>query len=127
MDTVSLVLLGVIAVASLAQALALVAVALAGRGMARRVGRFEQSLEREMRPALKEAARLTHGLAEVSAVTAGQAERLSGALDTAAASITRTGTVLTEALLPAASRAAAVVSVARAALDLLNLSRRRSR
>jgi hypothetical protein len=127
MDTVSLVLLGVIAVASLAQALALVAVALAGRGMARRVGRFEQGLEREMRPALQEAGRLTHGLAEVSAVTAGQAQRLSGAFETAAASITRTGTILTEALLPAAARAAAVVSVARAALDLLNLSRRRSR
>ena len=127
MDTVSLVLLGVIAVASLAQALSLVAVAMAGRGIGRRLGRFERSLEREIQPALREVGRLTHGLARVSGVTAAQAHRLSGVLDTAAATVTRTGTVLTEALLPSVARAAAVVSVARAALELLGASRRRLR
>ena len=100
MDTVSLVLLGVIAVASLAQALSLVAVALAGRGIARRVGRFEQTLEREIQPALREAARLTRGLAGVSEVTVSQAYRLAGVLDSVATSVTRTGAALTEALLP---------------------------
>jgi hypothetical protein len=127
MDSVSLVLLGVIAVASLAQALSLVAVALAGRGIARRVGRFEASLEREIQPALREAARLTRGLAEVSDVMAAQAHRLSGAVETAAATITRTGTVLTEALLPSVARVAAVVSAARAALELLSAFRARFR
>ena len=127
MDTLSLVLLGVIAAASLAQALSLVAVAMAGRGITRRVGRFEQSLEREIQPALREAARLTHGLAEVSEVTAAQADRLSGVLDTAASTIARTGTVLTEALLPSAARVAAAVSVSRSALELLSLCRRRFR
>jgi hypothetical protein len=127
MDIVSLVLLGVIAAASLAHALGLVAVVMAGRGIARRLGRFEQSLEREVQPALREAARLTRGLAEVSDVTVGQARRLSGVLDATAASITRTGTIVTEALLPSAARAAAVVSVARAALELLSASRRRFR
>jgi len=127
MDTLSLVLLGVIAAASLAQALSLAAVAMAGRGIARRVGRFEQSLEREIQPALREAARLTHGLAEVSEVTAAQADRLSGVLDTAASTIARTGTVLTEALLPSAARVAAAVSVSRSALELLSLCRRRFR
>jgi hypothetical protein len=127
MDTLSLVLLGVIAAASLAQALSLVAVAMAGRGIARRVGRFEQSLEREIQPALREAARLTHGLAEVSEVTAAQAGRLSDVLDTAASTIARTGTVLTEALLPSAARVAAAVSVSRSALELLSLCRRRFR
>jgi|SoiMethySBSTD1v2_1073268.scaffolds.fasta_scaffold138915_3 ABC-type uncharacterized transport system YnjBCD permease subunit len=127
MDTLSLVLLGVIAAASLAQALSLVAVAMAGRGIARRVGRFEQSLEREIQPALREAARLTHGLAEVSEVTAAQADRLSDVLDTAASTIARTGTVLTEALLPSAARVAAAVSVSRSALELLSLCRRRFR
>jgi len=127
MDTLSLVLLGVIAAASLAQALSLVAVAMAGRGITRRVGRFEQSLEREIQPALREAARLTHGLAEVSEVTAAQADRLSDVLDTAASTIARTGTVLTEALLPSAARVAAAVSVSRSALELLSLCRRRFR
>ena len=88
MDTLTLVLLGVIAAASLAQAVGLVAVALSGRGIARRVAGFEQSLEREVRPALREAARLTRGLAEISDVTAGQAGRLSRVLDATAASVT---------------------------------------
>jgi len=127
MDTLSLVLLGVIAVASLAQAVSLVAVALAGRRVARRVGRFEESLEREIQPTLQHAARVARGLAEVSEVTAEQALRLAGVLDTAASNLTRTGTVLTEALLPSAVKAATVVSVTRAALGLLNLSRRRNR
>jgi hypothetical protein len=125
MDTLTLVLLGVIAVASLAQALSLLAVAAAGRGIARCVGAFERSLEREIRPALREAGRLTRGLAEVSEVTAGQAQRLAHALDTAAGSVTRAGTLITEALLPSAVKAANLVSVARAAFELLNLSRRR--
>lgn len=127
MDTLSLVLLGVIAVASLAQAASLVAVALAGRRVAHRVGRFEESLEREIQPTLQQAARIARGLAEVSEVTADQARRFAGVLDTAAMNLTRTGTILTEALLPSAVKAATVVSVSRAALGLLNLSRRRNR
>lgn len=125
MDTLTLVLLGVIAVASLAQAVSLVAVALAGRGIARRVGSFERSLEREIQPALREAARLTGALAEVSEVTAGQARRLADGLDVAARTVARTGALITEALLPSAVKAANLVSVARAAFELLNLSRRR--
>jgi hypothetical protein len=125
MDTLSLVLLGVIAVASLAQAVSLVAVALAGRRVAQRVGRFEETLEREIRPTLHQAARVTRGLAEVSEVTATQARRFASVLDTAAMNVTRTGAILTEALLPSAVKAATVVSVSRAALGLLNLSRRR--
>jgi hypothetical protein len=127
MDTLSLVLLGVIAAASLAQAVSLVAVALAGRRVAHRVGRFEESLEREIQPTLQQAARITRGLAEASEVTADQARRLAGLLDTAALNLARTGTVLTEALLPSAVKAATVVSVSRAALALLHLSRRRNR
>jgi hypothetical protein len=127
MDTLSLVLLGVIAVASLAQAASLVAVALAGRRVAHRVGRFEESLEREIQPTLQQAARIARGLAEVSEVTADQARRFAGVLDTAAMNLTRTGTILTEALLPSAVKAATVVSVSRAVLGLLDLSRRRNR
>lgn len=127
MDTLSLVLLGVIAVASLAQAVSLVAVALAGRRVAHRVGRFEESLQREIQPTLQQAARVTRGLAEASEVAAGQARRLAGVLDAAALNLARTGTVLTEALLPSAVKAATVVSVTRAALELLDLSRRRRR
>jgi hypothetical protein len=124
-DTVSVVLLGVIAVASLAQALSLVAVALAGRDIARRVGRFEQTLEREIQPSLREAARLTRGLAGASEATVSQAYRLAGLVDSVAASVIGTRAALTEALLPAAARAASLLSVFRAVLALLNLPRPR--
>jgi hypothetical protein len=125
MDTPSLVLLGVIAVASLAQAASLVAVALVGRRIARGVDGLEQGLEREVQPALREAARLARGLAAISEVTAGQAQRVSDVLDTAARSVARTGSVVTEALLPSAVRAATLLSVSRAAFELLSFSRRR--
>jgi len=124
MDTPTLVLLGVIAVASLAQAGSLVAVALVGRRIARGVGGLEQSLEREVQPTLREAARLSRDLAEISEMTASQARRVSDVLDTAASSVARTGAVLTEALLPTAVRAATLFSVARAALALVNAARR---
>lgn len=124
MDTPSLVMLGIIAAASLAQAVSLVAVALVGRRIARGVGGFERSLEREVQPALREAARLTGALAEISGVTAAQAQRVSDVLDTAAASVARTGAVLNEAMLPSAVRAATLVSVSRAVLGLLGVYRR---
>lgn len=127
MDTVSLVLVGVIAIASLAQAVSLVMVALAGRRVAHRVGGLERTLERELQPTLQQAARLTRGVAEASEVTAAQARRFAGVLDSAAMNLARTGTVITESLLPAAIKAATVVSVSRAALELLNLSGRRRR
>jgi hypothetical protein len=125
MDTPSLVMLGVIAAASLAQAGSLLAIVLVGRRIARGVGDFERSLEREVEPALQEAMRLTRGLAEISAVTAAQARRVSDVLDAAASSVARTGAVLTEAVLPSAVRVATAVSVSRAALELLGLYRRR--
>ena len=124
MDTPTLVLLGVIAVASLAQAGSLVAVALVGRRIARGVGGLEQSLERELQPALREAARLSRDLAEISEMTASQARRVSEVLDTAASRVARTGAVLTEALLPSAVRAATLLSVSRAILALVNAARR---
>jgi len=127
MNTASLVLLGVIAAASLAQAGSLVAVALVGRRIARGVGDLERSVEREVQPALREAARLTQGLAEISEVTAAQARRVSDVLDLAASTVARTGAVVTQALLPLAARAATAVSVSRAVLGVLRLYTRRSR
>lgn len=124
MDKTTLVMLGVIAAASLAQAGSLVAVALVGRRIARGVGGLERSLERELQPTLREAARLSRDLAHISEMTAGQAQRVSEVLDTAAASVARTGAALTGALLPSAVRAATLVTVSRSALSLVNAFRR---
>ena len=124
MDTPTLVLLGVIAAASLAQAGSLVAVWLVGRRVARGVGGLERSLERDLQPALREAARLFRDLAEISEMSASQAKRVSDTLDSAAAGVARTGAALSEALLPSAVRAATLVSVTRSAMAILGAVRR---
>jgi hypothetical protein len=124
MDTPTLVLLGVITVASLAQAGSLVAVWLVGRRVARGVGGLERSLERELQPTIQQAARLSRDLADISEMTASQARRVSDVLDTAAARVARTGTALSEAMLPSAVRAATLFSVSRSAMAILNAVRR---
>ena len=124
MDKPTLVFLGVIAVASVANAGSLIAVALVGRRIARGVGGLERSLGRELEPTLREAARVSRDLADISELTLGQARRVSDALDTAAERVGRTGAVLTDAVLPQAVRAATLVSVSRSALALWNAVRR---
>jgi len=124
MDTLSLVLLGIIAASSLAQAVALVGVVLAGRRIARRMGGLEESLERDLRPTLQQAARLARSVAEISEVTAVQARRAVIVLDSGATKVDRTGTLVSEALLPLAARAARVASVSRAVLAALRVFRR---
>ena len=56
----------------------------------------------------------------MSEETVSQAYRLAGVLDSVATSVTRTRAALTEALLPAAGRAASLLSLSRAVLALLN-------
>jgi hypothetical protein len=124
MDTLSLVLLGVIALSSLAQAVSLVGVAVEGRRIARRIQAVEERMEREVQPALRDAARLARRIADVSDLAALQAQRASDVLDSAATKVGRTGSVLSAALLPSVARAATVVSLARTVLDLMAAFRR---
>jgi len=76
MDSLGLVFLGVIALASLVQGAFLVGLALGGLRLARRVGEIQKSVETEVRPAFDDVSRLAQNLAAVSEIATGQARRL---------------------------------------------------
>jgi len=76
MDSLGLVFLGVIALASLVQGLFLVGLALGGLRLVRRVGEIQQTVEKDIRPAIDDVSRLARNLASVSEIATAQAERL---------------------------------------------------
>ena len=76
MDSLGLVFLGVIALASLVQGAFLVGLALGGLRLAKRMGDIQKSVETEIRPALDDVSRLAQNLAAVSEIATGQAHRL---------------------------------------------------
>jgi hypothetical protein len=75
MDSLGLVFLGLIAFSSLVQGLFLVALALGGLRLARRVGEIQRSVESEIRPALDDVSRVARNLAAVSELATAQAQR----------------------------------------------------
>ena len=78
MDSLGLVFLGVIALASLVQGAFLIGLALGGLRIARRVGEIQKSVESEIRPALDEVSQVARNLAAVSEIATAQAQRLEG-------------------------------------------------
>jgi hypothetical protein len=76
MDTLGLVFLGVIALASLVQGAFLVALALGGMRIAKRMVEIQKTVESEIRPAIDDVGRLARNLASVSQMATEQAERL---------------------------------------------------
>jgi len=94
MDSLSLVLLGVIALASLLQAVSLVVVAREGLRAARRLDAFADRVGRDLQPALAELERASQNFAEVSDLAAGQARRLDGLVAEAVERIERASDLL---------------------------------
>ena len=76
MDSLGLVFLGVIALASLVQGAFLVGLALGGMRIAKRMGEIQKTVESEIRPAIEDVSRLARNLASVSQMATEQAERL---------------------------------------------------
>jgi hypothetical protein len=76
MTTTVVVLLGIMALASLTQALFLIVLAVEGRRLAQRVDTFQARIGGELRPILGEMTRATDNLAAASAATLGQARRI---------------------------------------------------
>src|SRR5256885_16639688 len=112
MDSLSLVLLGVIALASLLQAVALVVIAREGLRMFRRLDAFAERLGRDLRPAVADLERASENFAGVSALAAVQARRLDALGGGAVERVRRASEVLRRGILPSAgalgARAAAV-------------------
>jgi hypothetical protein len=80
MESWAVVFLGVIALSSLAQTVFLVALAVAGRRLARRVDEIHDRFEREVRPSLESISRASRNLAEVTDLVTLQARRIDGVL-----------------------------------------------
>jgi hypothetical protein len=80
MESWAVVFLGVIALASLVQTVFLVALAVAGRRLARRVDEIHDRFERELRPSLDSLSRMSRNLAEITDLATLQARRIDGAL-----------------------------------------------
>jgi hypothetical protein len=80
MESWAVVFLGVIAFASLVQTAFLVALAVAGRRLARRVDEMHDRFEREVRPMVESLSRLSRNVAEITDLATLQARRIDGVL-----------------------------------------------
>jgi hypothetical protein len=80
MDSLGVVFLGVIALASIVQAGCVVGLFVAGRRMARRLEALQDRVDREIRPTLDSLSRVTRNLSEVSDLAVLQARRIDDLL-----------------------------------------------
>jgi hypothetical protein len=126
MDSLSLVLLGLIAVASLLQAVGFVVIAREGVRIFRRLDAFAERVGRELRPALTDLERASENFADVSDVAALQARHLDAVVAEAVERIERASEVLRSVILPSAGRLLAAVAAFRGIRKALQLLRRRS-
>jgi hypothetical protein len=76
MDSLGVAFLGVIALASLVQAIFIIVLAAGGRRLARQVEELQTRFDRELRPILDNLARTSRNLAEVSDLATLQARRI---------------------------------------------------
>ena len=124
MTTTVIVLLGVLALASLTQAVFLVLLALEGRRLAQRVDAFQSRIGGEMRPILGDITRATENLAAASAVTVGQARRIDAMMTDVTSRLSDTQGLFRNLILPTAMRLVSVTAAVRAVRTGLAMYRR---
>ena len=125
MSSLGLVILGVIALASVLQAVGLVIVAWEGARMFRRLDAFAERMGRELRPAVADLERASENFAEVSDLAAVQARRLDTVVSEAIERIERASDVLRDVILPAAGRLVTAAAAFRGLRKGLQILRRR--
>lgn len=124
MSTTVVVLLGMIALASLTQAAFLVLLALESRRLAQRVDAFQMRIGGELRPILGEMTRATDNLAAASAVTLGQARRIDVMMTDVTEQLSDTEGIFRNIVMPTASRLLSLTAAVRAVRTGLALYRR---
>ncbi len=124
MTTTVVVLLGVMALASLTQAVFLVVLAVEGRRLAQRVDTFQSRIGGEMRPILGEITRATENLAAASAVTVGQARRIDVMMTDVTSRLSDTQGLFRNLIIPTATRLVSVTAAVRAVRRGLAMYRR---
>jgi len=113
LTTAGVVMLGVIALGSLAQAVFLVVLARELMAMGKRVSAFQDRLGRDLHPLVEDLTRATHNLSAASELTEQQARRLDGLVTTAVAKLVEVEHVVEDVLVPPASRVAGWVAALR--------------
>lgn len=98
MESLGLVFLGLIALASLVQGLFLIGLGLGGLKLMRRIEELQGRVERELRPVLASVSRITRNVSEVTAVTSAQVERMEALVDHTARRVDETKAQVREAL-----------------------------
>lgn len=81
MESLGLVFLGLIALASLVQGLFLIGLGLGGLKLMRRIQDVQDRVERELQPVLASVSRITRNVSEVTAVTTAQVQRMEELVD----------------------------------------------
>lgn len=124
MTTTVVVLLGLMALASLTQAVFLIVLAVEGRRLAQRVDAFQSRIGSEMRPILGDITRATENLASASAATVGQARRIDLMMTDITSRLSDTEGLFRNLVVPTAIRLVSVTAAVRAVRRGLAMYRR---
>ena len=131
MNTWSVVFLGVIAVATLATAIVQIWLLVAAGLLARRVGRFVDEMEREVRPIISHLNSVSRDASRAAALAVSQVERVDALISDVAAKIDQTITTIHSAIVTPAREGRAWVigfqAVLAAIREFRNPSRGRTR
>jgi hypothetical protein len=104
MDSLGLALLGVVALASLLQAVALVVIAREGLRAARRLDAFAERVGRELKPAVSDLEQASQNFAELSDMAVVQARRLDTLVAETVEKMEHASDRLRDVILPSAGR-----------------------
>ena len=102
MSTAATVLLGVVALGSLAQAVFLIVLGRELMGLGRRLTAFQERLGHDLRPLLDDLTRATHNLSAASELTEHQARRIDALVTAAVARLVELEHVIEDVVLPPA-------------------------
>jgi hypothetical protein len=123
MSTAAIVLLGVIALGSLAQAVFLIVLGRELMGMGRRLSAFEERLGRDLHPLVADLTRATRNLSAASELTEQQARRIDAVITAAVSRLVELEHVIAEVVLPPATRVAGWIAALRGLRSLLDFYR----
>jgi hypothetical protein len=98
MESLGLVFLGLIALASLVQGLFLIGLGWGGLKLMRRVEELQGRVERELRPALASVSRITRNVSEVTEVASAQVQRMEALVDHTVGRVEETRAQMREAM-----------------------------
>jgi hypothetical protein len=98
MESLGLVFLGLIALASLVQGLFLIGLGWGGLKLMRRIEELQGRVERELRPTLASVSRITRSVSEVTEVASAQVQRMEALVDHTVGRVEETRAQMREAM-----------------------------